>query len=323
MVSKLKNPIIFQGNLMQKRYFEGWYFKQVSADKKTSISIIPGISLNEEDAHSFVQYFLAEEMENGEIHTSNHYFRYPLSLFHYHDKPFLIKIGPNIFTESFLSVSLQNKEAVLEGKIGFGKFQPIRTSLLSPSIMGPFSYVPNMECYHGVISMDHSLTGKLEIQGRTVSFLDGRGYLEKDWGISFPEKYIWLQSNHFSQKKTSLFFSIAKIPYHITSFEGFIANFQLNGKEYRFATYNQSTCFVERIGQERLSVTLENKEAVLQIEAELGDLVELPAPENGRMSRVIEESLSGKILVSFHNLKTGTYYEDAASPAGVEIVNYE
>lgn len=322
MVSKIKNPLIFQGNLMQKRYFEGWYFKQVSADKKTSISFIPGVSLNEGDAHSFVQYFLSETLENGQVKTTHHYFRYPLSLFHVNDKPFLVKIGPNVFTENFLSVSLQNKETELEGKIGFGAFNPIHTSLLSPSIMGPFSYVPSMECYHGVISMGHSLTGKLTVSGNTISFLGGKGYLEKDWGVSFPEKYVWIQSNHFSNESTRLFFSIATIPYHFTSFEGFIANFQVKGKEYRFATYNQSKCLVERIGENRISIILESKEAVLQIEAETGELVELPAPSNGEMSRVIQESLNGALTIIFKDLKNDQYYQDFAAPAGIEIVNY-
>src|SRR5699024_6028111 len=154
----------------------------------------------------------------------------------------------------------------IQGRIGLGSFQPIETTLSQPTIMGPFGYLPSMECYHGIVSMNHSLTGNLTINGLTVRFSGGKGYIERDWGTSFPEKYIWVQSNHFEEEKTSLLFSIATIPYHITSFEGFIAVFHLNGKEYRFATYNQSKCMVEKIDDHRLLITLENKESALQIE---------------------------------------------------------
>jgi len=42
---KLYNPIIFQGNLNKKRYFEGWYFKHVSANLDHVYSFIPGVAL--------------------------------------------------------------------------------------------------------------------------------------------------------------------------------------------------------------------------------------------------------------------------------------
>ncbi|QII81181.1 hypothetical protein G7057_00970 [Jeotgalibaca arthritidis] len=41
----------------------------------------------------------------------------------------------------------------------------------------------------------------------------GKGYIEKDWGRSFPKNYIWIQSNHFNDNQRSLFFSYAHIPY--------------------------------------------------------------------------------------------------------------
>ena len=78
--------------------------------------------------------------------------------------------------------------------------------------MGPFSFVPFMECYHGIISMDHSIIGELSIKGKKVDFTSGRGYIEKDWGHSFPIGYVWMQSNHFSESKIPLNALLQKSP---------------------------------------------------------------------------------------------------------------
>ena len=45
-VRKLTNPLLFQGNLARKRYFEGWYFRHVSGDRKSVFALIPGVSLS-------------------------------------------------------------------------------------------------------------------------------------------------------------------------------------------------------------------------------------------------------------------------------------
>ena len=47
-MNKHFNKTNIQGKIKQynKQYFEGWYFKQVTADKKFTISFIPGVSYN-------------------------------------------------------------------------------------------------------------------------------------------------------------------------------------------------------------------------------------------------------------------------------------
>ncbi len=56
MFRKIRNQILVQGTLKKKHYFEGWYYKQVSSNERRVISFIPGISLIDDDFHSFVQY---------------------------------------------------------------------------------------------------------------------------------------------------------------------------------------------------------------------------------------------------------------------------
>ena len=53
--------------------------------------------------------------------------------------------------------------------------------------MGWYGYLPTMECFHGILSIDHKLKGALSIDDKKISFNNGRGYIEKDWGRNFPQ----------------------------------------------------------------------------------------------------------------------------------------
>lgn len=54
---KKKDPFTYQGVNKNDNYFEGWYFKHVTADLKNIISIIPGISKGR-DSHAFIQVII-------------------------------------------------------------------------------------------------------------------------------------------------------------------------------------------------------------------------------------------------------------------------
>ena len=120
MINKVTHPIHFQGNLQKKNYFEGWYYKQVSADEKTVISFIPGIVLAEGDSHSFIQYTYVHIAANGQKEMRTGYLRYAIEDFVYNSKPFLIKIGDNIFSETLVSVHLEDGPFRVDGLLNIG-----------------------------------------------------------------------------------------------------------------------------------------------------------------------------------------------------------
>jgi len=62
--------------------------------------------------------------------------------------------------------------------------------------MGWYTWVPRMDCYHGLFSFSDSLQGTLTLKGKVMDFFGGRGYIEKDWGQSFPAAWVWLQNNY-------------------------------------------------------------------------------------------------------------------------------
>ena len=88
--------------------------------------------------------------------------------------------------------------------------------------MGPFSYIPFMECNHAILSMQSHIKGSININNNRINFNNGIGYTEKDWGCSFPKSYIWCQGNSFQNSNASFMLSIANIPFKLFSFRGII-----------------------------------------------------------------------------------------------------
>jgi len=78
---------------------------------------------------------------------------------------------------------------------------------------------------------------RLAVDGKDLDFSGGQGYIEKDWGRSFPKAWIWTQSNHFTTAGTCITASVAVIPWLGSTFNGFIAGLWHGGRLYRFATY--------------------------------------------------------------------------------------
>lgn len=218
---KIFNPEVFQGKHKKKNYFEGWYYKIVDKNQQYSFALIPGIAYDKEkNGHAFVQVI-------DSVSYSTDYFRFDINEFHYLEDKLEISVEKNLFKKDGLSVNLGSNKSSIKGSLEFIDIQSFPKTLLRPNIMGPFSFVPNMECYHGVVNIHHKIKGSLAINGKLVDFTDGYGYIEKDWGRSFPKWYVWMQSNHFEKNDASLMFSIAKIPWLKRHFTGFISFFYL------------------------------------------------------------------------------------------------
>lgn len=321
-LKKIKSPLIFQGNNRSKEYFEGWYYRQVSKDNKRVICFIPGISLFENDAHCFVQYIFVSLDENNKKTIKTGYVKYAIEDFKFNNSPFRVQIGSNVFTESMVSVKLLDNNINIEGALKLGSFTPIEKSIFMPNIMGFFAYIPKMECYHGVISMNHEVNGRVRINDEEVNLNNGKGYIEKDWGSSFPKKYIWIQCNNFKNRSISIFCSIAHIPFMKGSFLGYISNLVVDGREFRFATYNNSKLNIKSVTNENILILLENNKVKVEIEAKLTETGELIAPKGGKMQEIIKEESSGEVKIHLYHKESGIVYEDKGCMAGIEIVGF-
>jgi hypothetical protein len=186
--------------------------------------------------------------------------------------------------------------------------------------MGPFAFVPFMECYHGVLSMNHKIEGNLIINGETIDFTNGKGYIEKDWGHSFPSAYFWMQTNHFSTSGVSLKLSVANIPWLGSSFVGSIAGIWLNNRLIQFTTYNGSKLLKSHADKQKVELVIENKNYRLEILAHREIATILASPILGFMNGRIEESMTSEIdVVLFDKKLKVCLLQDTGRNAGLEV----
>jgi len=304
------HPEQFQGWTRRRNYFEGWYFKMVNEAGNKAFAFIPGIAIkSSREKHAFIQIL------DGKKRTA-HYHKFEAETFKPNSDRFEIIIGDNHFSELGLHLNLPGLKANLQ----FSGNVPWPNRWYSPGIMGPYTFLPFMECYHGIVSMDHAIAGQIEVDGEVLDFSRGRGYIEKDWGQSFPSAYIWLQTNHFSQPGISLKVSVAKIPYLGYSFVGFIAGIWLGDRLIQFTTYNQSTLRKSLIDTGKVEIIMENKNFRLEILARREAATALASPILGLMDGRIEESMNAQIEVNLVNRKLGkSIFNDVGRNAGLEV----
>ena len=312
---KLFHPENFQGSLKSRGYFEGWYFKHVAADCSYVLAFIPGVSLSKSDPHAFIQVI------DG-VSGNTWYTRYEVSDFSCKNNPFTVMIGGNSFSRTGCSVDIKNAELELDADLRYADSISFPWRPLSPGIMGPFTFIPFMECNHGVVSIHHTIEGSVCMNGGDINFNGGSGYTEKDWGKSFPEAWIWLQCNNFiGSGDTSFMLSIAKIPWLGRYFMGFLCFFYHNRHLYRFATYNRSKLFNVAFDGKKLDLSLEGKAGRLDVTASLNRAGELKAPDRGDMTRRIKESIDSEVALSLHDGQGKEIFTGGGKRAGLEIID--
>ncbi|MHA2291151.1 MAG: tocopherol cyclase family protein [Candidatus Hodarchaeales archaeon] len=295
--------------------FEGWYYKLVDYNREAAIAIIPGFS-SAHPSQAFIQIF------DG-ISGDYWYNKFSLNEFHYNKDKFEVLIANNYFSSNKIKLDLNKQGLVVKGELIFKNQLPWPIKFLSPGAMGPFAFLPRMECSHAVLSFDHEIYGNLTINGVEISFDHGKGYIEKDWGKSFPSGYVWMQSNHFSEQRVSFMASIARIPYLGRSFTGFLAGFLYEDRLYLFSTYNRAKLKDLTIYKNRVSFKLVKGNQKIEIDAIQAKASQLKAPINGKMTGKILESLTSTINLKFVDSKKFIEFDGVGSFSGMEIMAKE
>ena len=246
---------------------------------------------------------------------------YSIEEFKFSDNPFCVKIGKNLFSKTNLHIDIDDRKQNLKinGDIKYTNSKNIKTNLFNPNIMGPFSYIPFMECNHAILCMKNKTYGKININGNKINFDEGIGYIEKDWGCSFPKNYIWCQANNFKNSKASFMLSIADIPFKAFNFRGVICDLIIEDNEYRFTTYNNSKIIKYNVNDKYLNIALKKGEYNINIKSKYDKGLNLKAPVKGKMDKYIFENINSKIDITLKK-DSQIIFEDTSYNCGLEIV---
>jgi len=255
-------------------YFCGWYYRCQSGNQ--TLAIIPSVHKTGEGNFCTIQLITDTDAFQAQ---------FPYDDFSKDKNE--IRIGNNRFGGSGVSLDIHAPGFCAEGIVRFGDFTPIRYD-----IMGPFQYVPFMQCRHSVYSMHHRVDGEIRVNGVSYVFDNAVGYIEGDRGHSFPKEYVWTQC---SFPEGALMLSAADIPLGRFHFTGVIGIVLLRGKEYRLATYLGAKAVKIKDGE----VIVKQGRFCLTVK-QLG----LPghpllAPVGGTMTRTIHEHPSCKVYYRF------------------------
>lgn len=268
-----------KARLVNIGFFKGWYFKCSTKDK--TIAFIPAYHYSNNKKSASLQ-----------IITDGKALNIPFDKLEYTEKPLCVKIGNCVFSHAGITLDFKDDRLTLEGKLCFEGLTPI-----CYDIMGPFKYVPFMQCRHSVYSMCHKINGEIKENGQLYKFENGIGYIEGDLGRSFPKNYIWTQCCF---DNNSLMLSVADIPFLGFHFTGIIGVVLIDGKEYRIATYLGAR--IKQVDKNTVTV----KQGSFEFTAKLlkKNAQPLAAPTNGDMCRTIHESASCEAYYRFsHKVK--------------------
>ena len=256
-------------HIQRRPFFYGWYFRCQS--ETDTIAVIPAVHISGEKSSSSIQILTERGVWNME---------FPISEFKLSRKQMKMQIEKNCFSEKGIRLDIERAGIKIKGRLDFGPF-----AKPAFDIMGPFCRIPGMECRHSVYSMEHSVNGTIQIQGKDIRFSDARGYMEGDSGTSFPDKYIWTQ--HFIPGG-SIMIAAASIPLAGMHFTGCVGFLYGNKKEYRFATYLGAS--VKRMGENELLIRQGRYRLHVKFPKSGGNI--LHAPDKGKMIRKVREDVA-------------------------------
>lgn len=326
-ITRALRPEIYHGHNQAAPFFEGWYFKLVSADGERRLAVIPGVFLGD-NGHAFIQVL------DGASQNSD-YVSFPLVDFWASQDDFDIRIGDNHFTVYGFSLDIKTSIGHIKGMVSFEDPVPWPVTLTSPGIMGWYAWVPRMECYHGVLSFDHRINGTITKDGNEINFTGGRGYIEKDWGQAFPDGYIWFQSNHFTYpgwetengetqrhnqpERVSLTASVAIIPWIRQAFRGFIVGLWIDGTLYRFATYSGAVIEHLALSEDQVVWRIRDKRYRLHMTVHRAPAGAILGPTRQEMGVRVDETISASVDVQLSTVSGEILFSGTGHHTGLEV----
>lgn len=268
----------FHGDRGHGAFFEGWYLKHQKGGRM--LALIPAYHRDAAGRPS-----ASLQVVTGDRAWAADF---PASRFRVAGDKFAVAVGESRFTAFGAELNVAAEGLRLTGVLRYGPFTP-----LEGDIMGPFRFVPGLQCRHGVLSLAHRLEGAVELNGEVWDFTGGTGYIEKDWGRSFPSSYLWTQCGW---PGSCVVAAVADVPLGPGRITGCICAVRHGGREYRLATYRGARVEARESGYLRV------RQGGDILEAELlgGTGLDLRAPQRGSMTaRTIRERPAARVRCDF------------------------
>ena len=303
----------FSGYHRSKSYFEGWYCKIQT--NKENMAFIPAYHIDNKGNRSASLQIIFD--------SNTYYYTFSSLQFFAASDRFAVYLDKSKFWDMGMHLDIEKPNLRLQADIHYGNLCKV-----NQDIMGPFSLFQNLECNHGVISMGHTVNGIIIINGKT-KIIHGMGYLEKDWGSSFPDTYFWTQCLFKNIGRGSIMVSIADIPIKtriknnkIFKFKGCICQICHRKKQYRMATY--LGCKIVKYNESEIIIKQGKKKLIISLYPQIRSKDEningaLRAPINGNMQRIIYESISTRVRYQFY-INESCIFDILNEKAGVELI---
>lgn len=306
------NPDLYHGKNKKDNFFEGWYFKITSKDKKYTFALIPGISLSN-DSHCFVQILQGEKVLYN-------YCRYPIDSFSYSNNPFHIKIDKNYFSLDGLFIDISQDNINIIGSLSFHNIVKWKDSIINPGSMGFYNYLSFMECYSQVCALNGDIKGTLTINDEVIDFNGGKIYIEKNWGKSFPVEWLWIQSNCFNDSRATVTCSLGEIPFPIKNFRGFLIGVTIDDRFYKFTTINRSKISLSNYNNDiSLTAIHKNLKLSLKTSSNKEQFMLCYGPIDGKMTPYVRESLTATVEMELIDMRHNkVIYNGVGNNAGIE-----
>lgn len=311
------NSDLYHGQNQYTNFFEGWYFKIVDSTATYALAFIPGISRGKDplDHHCFIQVV-------NLIDHSYQYFRYSTNEFYSNPRHLKINIGLNEFSLSKINVQLLNSEEEIKGVLFLSPRTKWPDTKFNPGSMGFYNHFSFMECYSQVCALDGTIEeGHLKVNGKLIDFSNGKYYIEKNWGKSFPKSWIWIQSNSFNDQRATLTCSLATIPFPLVKeFRGFIIGVTVDNNFYSFTSINKSSITLNVCDRDIiLCATRKHLHLVVKTKTNPHDFVLCYGPKDGEMVPLVEETLLGEIEMTLLDTKRNIIlYQGIGKACGIE-----
>jgi hypothetical protein len=283
------------------KYFEGWYTRLTDHKNNLNLAIIFAITKDPDNPHAFIQVY------DG-IKKTNQYIAFDYDMFHYDNDKQVATIKDNQLSASHLVLNTAN----IEIDITFDSLLKNNKSAMS------FLRKMPLECFQEILILDGQYSGNITYLGTEIKS-SGKLYQEKTYGTNFPNKWIWLQSNHPARSNASITLAIGMIPLKKMRVKGFFLLIHHQETTYRFASYNMSKVIIEEYnGNITLSFVKKGYKAI--IKTNVIDPVKLVGPrKDGKMDLEVFESINSEAHLTLYH-KKDIILEDTFTKTGLEYM---